>query len=116
MSDMADVAAMARVLYVAAHWQDTISEHDRDRKPQAEYERRAAAKWDKGDAGWSHYQTYPSLAAALSAAGFGPVQESQREAWDEGAEEAAEHYAAHAYDPNSNGPVDPPRNPYRQDT
>ena len=80
MSDMADVLAMARVLYVAAHWKDTISEHDRDRKPQAEYERRAAAEWDKGDAGWSRYQTYPRLAAALSAAGFGPM----REVWDEG--------------------------------
>jgi hypothetical protein len=34
--------------------------------------------------------------------------------WDEGAEEATEHWAATAYSPNSNGPSDPPRNPYRE--
>jgi hypothetical protein len=71
------VAVLARALYVAAHWQDTITEHDRDRKPQAEYERRAGEKWDAGNAGWSPYQQYPRLAeagiTALTAAGFGPV-------------------------------------------
>lgn len=36
------------------------------------------------------------------------------DAWDEGAEAATEHYAAHAYDPNGNGPADPPSNPYRK--
>jgi hypothetical protein len=37
----------------------------------------------------------------------------QAEAWDEGAEESADHWALTARNPNHNGPVDPPRNPYR---
>jgi len=68
---MIDIQEMAKVLFVAAHWQDTITEHDADRKPQAEYERRAAEKWDAGHAGWSRYQVFPRYAEALSAAGFG---------------------------------------------
>lgn len=34
-------------------------------------------------------------------------------AWDEGAEESADHWAQTARNPNPNGPTDPPRNPYR---
>lgn len=43
------------------------------------------------------------------------LREVLDEVWDDGAEAATEHWVEHMYDPNSNGPVDPPLNPYRKD-
>lgn len=41
------------------------------------------------------------------------LETAKADAWDEGVEEATEHWTQTAYNPNANGPVDPPRNPYR---
>jgi len=65
-----DVNALARILYVEQHANDTITEHDSNRKPREEYERRAGVEWDSGRAGWSRYQLYPRLAAKVLAAGY----------------------------------------------